>query len=85
MKGLTARQKEINDFIWDFVIEHGYGPSYGDIQRQFEFKSMNAVTSHVDLMKKKGIIQVTDKGVYPAGIVKAFKAIAESVPRETAP
>lgn len=56
MKKLTGRQKEILDFICSFFEENQYGPSFQDIARKFEFKSINAVTSHVRSLQKKGFL-----------------------------
>ncbi len=56
MKNLTGRQKEILDFICSFFEEKQYGPSFQDIAREFEFKSINAVTSHVRSLQKKGFL-----------------------------
>lgn len=56
MKKLTGRQKEILDFICCFFEENQYGPSFQDIARRFEFKSINAVTSHVRSLQKKGFL-----------------------------
>jgi repressor LexA len=56
MKCLTGRQQEILDFIFSFFEEKQYGPSFQDIARQFNFKSVNAVTSHVRSLQKKGYL-----------------------------
>ena len=51
---LTKRQKEILDFIRDQQQRRGITPSTAEIMEQFDFASPNAVTSHLQALKRKG-------------------------------
>lgn len=53
---LTARQKQILDFIEDFVERHGYSPSMEEIAEQFDIASVNAVFKHLAALEKRGYI-----------------------------
>lgn len=55
--GLTARQREILDFIRDEVTGHGYPPSFREIGANFGIKSTNGVKVHMDALEKKGYIK----------------------------
>lgn len=57
MHGLTARQKEILDFIENYAKERGHAPSFRDIMNHFGFRSTAAVYNHLEALKKKGAIQ----------------------------
>jgi len=54
---LTKRQQEILDFVRGFIRERAVSPTFAEIQRQFGFSSPATVTTHVDLMEKKGVLR----------------------------
>jgi len=56
MKALTRIQQQILDFIQKFQQTTGLMPSRKEIAEHFGFRSPNAVTGHLRLMRKKGII-----------------------------
>lgn len=56
MKGLTKRQRELIDFIQDFIANHRYSPSYREIGQHFGFNSVGSVHKHISTLKKKGFL-----------------------------
>ena len=56
---MTARQREIFDFIVSFIAEVGYPPSIYDIGGHFGF-SIKAAFDHVDVLVKEGYIARED-------------------------
>jgi len=54
---LTARQKEIYDFLLKTIREKGYAPSIPEIGRQFKIASTNGVADHLKALEKKGYIR----------------------------
>jgi repressor LexA len=56
MRVLTRRQQRILDFIQKWQQTEGATPSSQEIAAQFGFRSPNAVTGHLRLMRKKGVI-----------------------------
>src|SRR5690606_36948362 len=50
----TKKQKELLDFISNFVSWHGYGPSYGEIMRGMGYKSVSTVAIHIDNLIARG-------------------------------
>jgi repressor LexA len=54
MIGLTQRQQQILDFILKRQQTEGTSPSYQEIADHFKFRSLNAVTEHVRLLRQKG-------------------------------
>jgi repressor LexA len=56
MKDLTPRQQQIVDFLLKHQQARGIMPTAQEIAAQFGFRSPNAVTSHLRLLRKKGII-----------------------------
>lgn len=56
MSSLTKRQKQILDFIIKSIDSYGFPPSTSEIQKEFSFKSPNAVQDHLVAIEKKGYI-----------------------------
>jgi repressor LexA len=54
---LTARQREIYDFIRDKIESRGYGPTVREIGTAFDIKSPNGVMCHLKALEKKGLIK----------------------------
>ncbi len=54
---LTRRQKEILDFIESFLDTHGYSPSFEEIARFFDYRSLATVHEHLSNLESKGYIR----------------------------
>src|SRR6266849_2947546 len=54
---LTARQREIYDFIRSKIEGRGYGPTVREIGQGFDIKSPNGVMCHLKALEKKGLIK----------------------------
>jgi repressor LexA len=51
---LTRRQKEVLDFITQFMDREGYSPSMEEIAGHFHFASLNAVFKHLEALESRG-------------------------------
>ncbi len=54
---LTKRQKEILDFLEEFLDANGYPPSFEEIARYFGYTSLATVHEHLENLKRKGYIR----------------------------
>jgi repressor LexA len=54
---VTRRQKEVLDFISTFVQRNGYSPSFEEIARGLNLKSLATVHKHITNLQKKGMLQ----------------------------
>jgi len=54
MQTLTAKQRALAGFIESHRQQHGSAPTYQEIAGHFGFRSVNAVTSHLRLLRQKG-------------------------------
>jgi repressor LexA len=54
---LTRRQKEIYDFVRDFIHERGYSPSLQEIGHHFGLSAVATVHKHVSNLVEKGLLQ----------------------------
>lgn len=53
---LTARQREIYEFLKEKIVKRGYGPTVREIGAQFGIRSPNGVMCHLKALEKKGLI-----------------------------
>lgn len=56
MDHLTKRQKEILDYIEEYIRSHDYAPSYREIAEYFDLASIATVADHLDNLKNKGFL-----------------------------
>lgn len=56
METLTKRQKEILDYISQYIESHDYAPSYREIAEYFELGSIATVADHVENLVTKGYL-----------------------------
>jgi repressor LexA len=57
MLPLTKRQREILDYLNDFIHQHGYAPSLEEIGRRFGLSSLATVHKHLTNLQEKGFIK----------------------------
>src|SRR6202012_4610230 len=53
---VTRRQKEVLDFLESFTQRNGYSPSFEEIARGLELKSLATVHKHITNLEKKGLL-----------------------------
>ncbi|OGD61969.1 repressor LexA [Candidatus Berkelbacteria bacterium RIFOXYA2_FULL_43_10] len=56
MEPLTRRQKEILDYIRNFIDENGYAPSYREIAYYFELSSTGTIAEYINILQEKGYL-----------------------------
>lgn len=62
MSSLTKKQKEVLEFIQEYIVDFGYAPSYREIGEHFGLSSPATVHSHVQALVEKNMITVGDDG-----------------------
>lgn len=56
----TKKQRELLEFISEFIAEHGYSPSYREIMNGCNYTSVATVALHVNNLIKRGHLQKRD-------------------------
>jgi SOS-response transcriptional repressor LexA len=56
----SKRQRELLSFIDSFIKGNGYGPSYREIMRALDYKSVSTVAVHVDGLITRGLLRKKD-------------------------
>lgn len=68
---LTKKQKEVLDFITEYVRENDYSPTQKEIQEHFGFKSLGSVQDYIKYLTSGGYL-VNDshsvRGLMPAAV-----------------
>ncbi|MCL5797347.1 MAG: transcriptional repressor LexA [Patescibacteria group bacterium] len=54
---LTQRQKEVLDFIREYINQNGVGPTLDEISTHFQMGSASAAHQHVEALKRKGFLK----------------------------
>lgn len=90
---LTKRQKEILDYLTDFIEEQGYAPSFEEIAKAFNYGSLATVHEHLSNLERKGYIRksynesrsiemVPEPGSAPVRELPLLGAVAAGLPIE---
>lgn len=56
---LTRRQREILDYLTEYIEHRGYAPSFEEIAERFRFQSLATVHEHLTNLERKGYIRRT--------------------------
>jgi repressor LexA len=54
---ITKRQRQVYDYIYGFVQENGYSPSFEEIAHGMGLSSLATVHKHVTNLEKKGLLK----------------------------
>ena len=54
---LTKRQKDVLDFIADFVEENGYSPSYEEVAQGLKLASLATVHKHIQALESRNYLR----------------------------
>jgi repressor LexA len=68
---LTKRQKEVLDYVTQFIELYGYAPSYREIAAHFKYGSVATVAEHIESLVSKGMLQKGDNEARSIQLVKA--------------
>lgn len=76
----SKKQRELLSFIDGFIAGHGYGPSYREIMRSLNYKSVSTVAVHVDGLITKGHLRKRDHSARSLEVVDARQATTVAAP-----
>jgi repressor LexA len=74
---LTKRQKEVLDFVTQYIELHGYAPSYREIAAHFKYGSVATVAEHIESLVAKGKLE---KGENEARSIQLVKTNVDASP-----
>ncbi|MFA6190125.1 MAG: transcriptional repressor LexA [Candidatus Staskawiczbacteria bacterium] len=56
MQTLTKKQKQVFDFINEYILENGISPTFEEIRKTLGLKAISTIHEHVGTLKKKGYL-----------------------------
>jgi DNA (cytosine-5)-methyltransferase 1 len=56
MQTLTKKQKQVFDFINEYISENGISPTIEEIRKKLKLKAVSTIHEHIDTLKKKGYL-----------------------------
>lgn len=65
----TKKQRELLSFIDSFIKGNGYGPSYREVMRALDYRSVSTVATHVDGLIARGYLRKTDNSARSLQVV----------------
>lgn len=75
----TKKQRELLSFIDGFIKGNGYGPSYREIMRALDYRSVSTVAIHVDGLITRGYLRKTDHSARSLQVVSTAAEIVAPV------
>ena len=80
MRKITDRQKQVLDFIVDYINEQAYPPSIRDIKKHFKLKSTKGVKDHIDRLVEKGYLKRMDGAARALEVIHPRERSAKKIP-----
>lgn len=75
----TKKQREFLDFIAGFIAGHGYSPSYREIMRALNYRSVSTIAAHIDNLIARGHLIKRDNSARSLEVVHTNIANPELV------
>ncbi len=75
----TKKQRELLSFIDGFIKGNGYGPSYREIMRALDYKSVSTVATHIDGLITRGWLIKRDNSARTLEVVMPRESDAPQV------
>ncbi|MDN5275146.1 MAG: hypothetical protein JWP06_1047 [Candidatus Saccharibacteria bacterium] len=66
----SKKQRELLSFIDGFIKGNGYGPSYREIMRALDYRSVSTVAVHVNGLIARGLLQKKDNSARSLEVMK---------------
>lgn len=69
-KNPTKKQRQLLDFIDNFIASHGFAPSYREVMRSLSYASVSTVAIHVESLVTFGYLRKTDHSARSLEVVQ---------------
>jgi SOS-response transcriptional repressor LexA len=71
----SKKQRELLSFIDGFIKGNGYGPSYREVMRALDYKSVSTVAVHIDGLIARGLLLKKDNSARSLEVVTDIDSI----------
>jgi SOS-response transcriptional repressor LexA len=76
---LSKKQQELLTFIDGFIKSNGYGPSYREVMRALDYRSVSTVAVHVDGLITRGLLRKKDNSARSLEVVSSLSSKDDSL------
>lgn len=77
---LTKKQRQVLDYVDNFIDGNGYSPSFEEIANHFNYSSLATVHEHLSNLEQKGFVRKNYNRSRSLEVVRAEGALAEELP-----
>jgi DNA (cytosine-5)-methyltransferase 1 len=77
MKTLTKKQKQVFDFINQYIAENGIAPTIDEIRKKLKLKAISTIHEHISSLKEKGYLSKSENLPRSMAPQKEIKSIIE--------
>src|SRR3990167_4217933 len=60
MSNITKKQKQVFDFINDYIFNNGISPTIEEIRKKLKLKAVSTIHEHINTLKEKGYLLKTN-------------------------
>lgn len=68
-KNTTKKQRELLNYLAEFIEANNYAPSYREVMKALNYKSVSTVANHIDSLIAKGYLSKRDNSARSLEIV----------------
>jgi SOS-response transcriptional repressor LexA len=72
----SKKQRELLSFIDGFIKGNGYGPSYREVMRALDYKSVSTVAVHIDGLISRGFLRKRDHSARSIEVISTDVSVA---------
>lgn len=77
----TKKQRELLQFIEEFIKEHGYSPSYREVMNGLNYTSVATVSLHINSLIRRGHLRKRDRSARSLEVIKTSGSSATTSER----
>lgn len=79
----SKKQRELLNFIDGFIKGNGYGPSYREVMRALDYKSVSTVATHIDGLITRGYLRKKDNSARSLEVITQDTILSPAAPKES--
>ena len=79
----SKKQRELLSFIDGFIKGNGYGPSYREVMRALDYKSVSTVATHIDGLITKGFLIKRDHSARSLEVIDHETMVSPTTAKES--
>ncbi len=75
MINITKKQKQVLDFINDYIYEYGISPTIEEIRKKLKLKAVSTIHEHINTLKEKGYLSKSNNSARGINTIEVSKSM----------